>query len=60
MHAKHADCSARFTGYGPRLPNSAANRVVEQNHVVDQMIHEILTERDVSVAHDALSWHSRQ
>jgi hypothetical protein len=55
-----ADCPARFTGYGPRLPHLAANRVAEQNHVVDQQVHEILTERDVFVARrDALLLHSR-
>jgi hypothetical protein len=45
-----ADCPARFTGYGPRLPHLAANRVAEQNQVVDQQAHEILTDRDVFVA----------
>ena len=59
MHAKHADCPAQFT-VRPHLLYSAANRVAEQNHVIDQQVHVILIEWDVVVAcREALLLHSR-
>ena len=44
----------------PHLLYSAANRVAEQNHVIDQQVHVILIEWDVVVAcREALLLHSR-